>query len=184
MFNLQLLQLFLRSSVNKSPGIPMQILRTCICKWRVKLVLESQFLLDIVWIWLQVCVFQTLFTYVISFIQKYIWMLCVGMENEIINGMYLKLQRLKLILKQFLFSHFFPLRDGGEAPHSNLPFLDLNSSSIGISWNSSLWVHYNSIVLQGLMLLKSEVKLSQCLLWRYMLEVSGQFHALAALHPV
>jgi len=40
------------------------------------------------------------------------WMLCVGMENEVINWMYLKMQRLKLILKQFQFSHFFPLRDG------------------------------------------------------------------------
>lgn len=60
-------------------------------------------------------------------------MLCVGMENEVINGMYLKLQRMKLILKQFIFSHFFPVRDGGEALHSNLHFFNLNSSSIGIS---------------------------------------------------
>jgi hypothetical protein len=57
MFNLQLLQPHLRSSVNKSPGITMQIIRTCMYKWRVKLFLESQFHLDIVWIWLQVCVF-------------------------------------------------------------------------------------------------------------------------------
>lgn len=45
-------------------------------------------------------------------------MLCVGMENEVIHGMYLKLQRLKVIKKQLIFLHFFPLRDGGEAPHS------------------------------------------------------------------
>lgn len=74
-------------------------------------------------------------------------MLYVGMENEVINGMYLKLQRLKLTLKQFLFSHFFPVRDEGEAAHSNLHFLDLNSSSIGISWNSFIWVNYNNVVL-------------------------------------
>jgi hypothetical protein len=60
-------------------------------------------------------------------------MLCVGMENEVIKGMYLKLQRLKLILIQFLFLHFIPLRDGGEAPYSNLHILDFCSSSIGIS---------------------------------------------------
>jgi hypothetical protein len=57
MFNLQFLQLHLRSSVNKSPGITMEIIRTCMYKWRVKLVWESPFHLDIVWIWLQVCVF-------------------------------------------------------------------------------------------------------------------------------
>ena len=110
-------------------------------------------------------------------------MLCVGMENEVMNGMYLKLQRLKLILKQFLLSHFFPLRDGDEEPHSNLHFLDLNSSTIGISWNSSLWVNYNNVGLQGLMLLKWS-RVVKVLLWRYMLEVSCQFHTLAALRPM
>jgi len=68
-----------------------------------------------------------LFTYVISFIKKCRGA-CVGMENEVIHGMYLKLQRLKLIKKQFIFLHFFPLRDGDEAPHSYLHILDFGIS--------------------------------------------------------